>query len=58
MDALHKTFAHKFPRDGLQIVVKSDDMVAVPAHTPADVQQNLIQGHSTHEILSAMLSVG
>ena len=46
-------------RDGLQVVGQRDDVVAVPAHAAADVQQRSPAGSSsTEEILSAMPSVG
>ena len=43
VDALFKTIRHNLSRDGEQVVVQDDNMVAVPTNATADVQQNLRQ---------------
>ena len=43
VDSLQSLVADDFLGDGLQIIVESDHMVAVPAHATADVEQQLVK---------------
>ena len=63
MNALFKTIRGDFAGDGEQVVVENHDVVAVPSHATADVQQNLRHelqhaGNLVRDVFGRMIMAG